>query len=140
MHQSHKNVYVAKKAIEYFHPRCDTHEVLDIISVEAENEQKKEGEKLNSNGDIITIDFEWFKKFVKELMKDYKEDSYVEWLTNFDPCQRTSFSYSDRSSDVLYTYFEYSQEKFGANERKVVNLYTEPVKIEGVLDMRPLRI
>ena len=101
-----KNIYVAKKAIEYFHPRYDTHEVLGVISVEAENENRKEGEKLNSNGDIITIEFERFKKFVKELMKDYKEDSYVEWLTNFDPCQRANFSYSDRSSDVLYIYFE----------------------------------
>ena len=28
----------------------------------------------------------------------------------------------------------------GRMKEKAVNLYTEPVKIEGVLDMRPLRI
>ena len=60
-----KNVYVCKKAIDYFSERWDTHEVIDKISVEAENDGKALRDKINSNGDIITVKFELFERFVK---------------------------------------------------------------------------
>ena len=133
-----KNVYVAEEAIKYFEPRYDTHEVVKYGSVEAENENKKEGEKLSSSGHIITIKFDRFEKFVRELMKGYEEDPYVEWLMKFDSDQsdqRKPFYYADRRSDVRYVLFCYYKER-----EKFVEIYTDPVKEEGLLDMRPLCI
>ena len=130
-----KNVYVAEEAIKYFEPRYDTHEVVMYGSIEAENENRKENEKLSSNGHIVTIEFNRFEKFVRELMKGYEEDSYVEQLLRFDSNQSITFGYADRKSDVRYVHFCYYKKG-----EKFVEIYTDPVKEEEVLDMRSLYI
>ncbi|MDE2810046.1 MAG: hypothetical protein OXN90_16640, partial [Gemmatimonadota bacterium] len=104
--------------------RWDTHEVIDKISVEAENAGKASKDKINSNGDIITVKFELFERFFKDLMKNYKEDSYVEWLTEFYE-KRPIYS-TDRINDVLYIYCQYDTKKRDRYSRiRVVKIYTE---------------
>ena len=70
-------------------------------------------------------------------MKDYKEDSYVEWVTDFN-CG--AFHYYDKKEGVIRILFRYKDEKFGSNSREVVDLYTDPVRLEGADDMRGLFI
>ena len=132
-----KHYFIYEKAKEYFEPKWTTHEVCGFMSVEAENDGKSEKEKLLSSGYIITIEFNRFKKFVKDIMKDYEEDSYIEWVTDFN-CR--AFHYYDKKEGVIRTLFRYKDEKFGSNSRKVVDLYTDPVRLEGADDMRGLFI
>ena len=129
-----KNVYVAEEVIKYFEPRHDTYEVDGYCSVRSKNEDIEGDKKINSNGYIITIKFDRFERFVKELMMDLKEDPYVDWLLKFD-CGRR-FSYHDRMADVSYVYFYY----YIKEKEKLVDIFTEPAKEEGLLDMRPLHI
>ena len=129
-----KNVYVAEEVIKYFEPRYDTHEVDGYCSVRSKNEYIEEDKKINSNGCIITIKFDRFERFVKELMMNLKEDPYVDWLLRFD-CGRR-FRYHDRMADVSYVYFYYYMKE----KEKLVDIFTEPAKEEGLLDMRPLYI
>ena len=70
-------------------------------------------------------------------MKNYKEDSYVEWLTEF--YEKRPIYYTDRINDVLYIYCQYDTKKRGRYSRiRVVKIYTEPIKIENSTDMRQL--
>ncbi len=133
-----KIIYIAEKAVEYFPRRYDTHEVYGIRSVAVENEQREgEGkEPLDSDGDIVTIEFDRFKKFVIEIMKDYDETPFTDWLLTFK--DNETFRYADRKKDISYTHFYYYEE--GTTKKSLVDLYTEPVKIQDVLDMRPLYI
>ena len=133
-----KIIYIAEKAVEYFPCRYDTHEVYGFRTVAAENEQREREAKepLDSDGNIVTIEFDRFKKFVMEIMKDYDETPFTAWLLTFEDDK--GFRYADRKKDISYTLFYYFVEE--RTGKSLVDLYTEPAKIEGILDMRPLYI
>ena len=126
-----KIIYIAEKAVEYFPFRHDTHEVYGIRTVGAENEQReREGkEPLDSDGNIVTIEFDRFKKFVMEIMKDYDETPFTGWLLTFEDDK--GFRYADRKKDISYTHFYYFVEE--RTGKSLVDLYTEPVKNRGCL-------
>lgn len=122
--------YIAEKAVEYFDPRYVTYEVCGRISFVAENESREvEGkEPLNSNGDILSIRFRYFERFVKELLKEYDEEPFIEALFYSSDLELLGYF----KEPMIHYCFSF---KTNGGER-FVDLYTEPIIVGPADTMR----
>ena len=118
--------YIAEKAIEHFDPLYGTHLVQRRMSFDAINEDREqEGKpKLNSKGDVLTIKLKYFKQFVRELLKDYDEEQFIEAFLSSKEVE--VLGYFDGT--YIHTYFD-----FHKDNKNLIDLYTEPI-INGPAD------